>query len=73
MKSTILIEKNLIKDIKKVKDYPRQTYDEILRKLLDVYVLFKGVQFDTANIHTLQKSKMTEIWDSKEDEVWDEI
>lgn len=73
MQTTILLDKSLVRDIKRAKDYPRQTYNEILRKLLDVYMLFKGVQFDTANINTLQKSKMTEIWDSKEDEIWDEI
>ncbi len=73
MQSTILIEKKLIKDIQKAKDYPRQTYNEILRKMLDLYILFKGVQVDTANIHSLQKSKMSQLWNSKEDEVWDEI
>ena len=70
MQSTILIEKKLIKDIQKAKDYTRQTYNEILRKMLDLYLLFKGVQVDIA---TLQKSKMSQLWDSKEDEVWDEI
>ena len=73
MQTTILIDKSLVKDIKKAKEYPRQTYNEILRKLLSVYSLFKDIQVDTANIHSLQKSKMTEIWDSKEDEIWNEI
>lgn len=73
MQTTILIDKSLVKDIKKVKDYPRQTYNEIIRRLLDVYILFKDTQIDTANIHTLQNSKMTELWDSKEDEIWDEM
>lgn len=73
MQSTILIDKKLIKDIQKAKDHPRQTYNEILRKMLDLYLLFQGVQVDTENINSLQKSKMTEIWSSKEDEVWDEV
>ena len=73
MQTTILIDKTLVRDIKKAKDYPRQTYKEILRKMLAVYSLFKDIQVDTANIHSLQKSKMTEIWDSKEDDIWDEI
>jgi len=73
MKSTILLDKTLIKDIKKAKDYSRQTYDEILRKMHDVYLLFKGVQIDTQNIKTIQNSKMTELWNSKEDEIWNEI
>ena len=73
MQSTILMEKKPIKDIQKAKDYPRQTYNGILRKMRDLYILFKGVPVSTANIHSLQKSKMSQLWNSKEDEVWDEI
>ena len=73
MKTTILIDKSLVRDIKKVKDYPRQTYDEILSKMVYVYTIFQGTQLETTNIQTLQHSKMAEIWDSKEDDFWDEI
>ena len=71
--STILIDKRVIELLKETKDYPKQTYNELLEKMAKIFlVLKKRNQYDEF-LHKIQQPKMKEIWDNKEDEVWDEI
>ena len=69
--STILINKKLIEDMKKVKEYPRQTYNELIEKMLKCFVnLKKSNQYDEF-LHKIQQEKMKELWDNKKDEEWE--
>ena len=71
--STILIDKRVIELLKETKDYPKQTYNELLEKMAKIFlVLKKRNQYDEF-LHKIQQPKMKEIWGNKEDEVWDEI
>ena len=71
--STILINKKVIELLKETKDYPKQTYNELLEKMAKIFlVLKKRNQYDEF-LHKIQQPKMNELWDNKEDEVWDEI
>ena len=71
--STILINKKIIGLLKEAKDHPKQTYNEILEKMARVFItLKKRNQYDEF-LHKIQQPKMKEIWNNKEDEIWDEI
>ena len=70
--STIMIDKETIDLLKKAKEYPRQTYNELLKKLISTFeVVKKKNQYDEF-LHKIQQPKMKEIWDNKYDQVWDE-
>ncbi|MBI2004302.1 hypothetical protein HYS72_02445 [Candidatus Pacearchaeota archaeon] len=71
--STILIDKRVIELLKETKDYPKQTYNELLEKMAKIFlVLKKRNQYDEF-LHKIQQPKMKELWGNKEDEFWDEI
>ena len=73
MKSTILIDKEVIRILKMAKEYPRQTYDELLRKMAHIFIKIKeNNQYDEF-LHKIQKEKMKELWENKEDEVWENV
>ncbi|MBD3249406.1 hypothetical protein GF336_05150 [Candidatus Woesearchaeota archaeon] len=69
--TTIQVDKSIVNSLKEVREYPRQTYNELLKRMVQV---FKGVkkrnQYDEF-LHKIQKTKMKELWDNKEDEAWE--
>lgn len=69
--STILINKELIEMLKEVREYPRQTYNELLRKMINIFRDIKQKNQYDEFLHKIQQSKMRELWDNKEDEVWE--
>jgi len=71
--STILLDRKLILELKKAKEYPRQTYNEILSKMIKAFIQIKqNNQYDEF-LHKIQQQKMKELWDNKEDESWEKI
>ena len=71
--STILLKKEIIEMLKIAKDNPRHTYNELLEKMVQIYLnLKKRDQYDKF-LHEIQKPKMKEIWDNKYDEIWEEV
>ena len=71
MKSTILIDKEVIRILKMAKEHPRQTYGELLKKMAEVFVKVKESNQYDEFLHKVQQPKMKELWDNKEDEVWE--
>ena len=71
MKSTILIDKEVIRILKMAKEYPRQTYDELLRKMTKIFIILKESNQYDEFLHKIQQPKMKELWDNKEDEIWE--
>ena len=68
--STIQLNEEVINELKKVKEHPRQTYNELLSKMTKIFIeLKKRDQYDKF-LHEIQKTKMKELWDNKEDEAW---
>ena len=71
--TTIQIEKSLLDELKDIREYPRQTYNELIARLI---VIFKKVsmsnQYDEF-LHKVQQQKMKELWDNKSDEAWDNV
>ncbi len=69
--STILLRKDVIGMLKKAREHPRQTYNELIEKMTKIFLKIKeNDQYDKF-LHKIQKSKMKEIWDNKEDEIWE--
>lgn len=71
--STILLDKRVIGLLKMAKEHPRQTYNELLEKMVKNFLKTKERNQYDEFLHKIQKEKMKELWDNKEDEVWDEI
>jgi len=70
--TTIQLDKSVVKSLKQIREYPRQTYNELISHMIE---LFKNVkkrnQYDEF-LHKIQQQKMKELWDNKEDEVWED-
>jgi rRNA pseudouridine-1189 N-methylase Emg1 (Nep1/Mra1 family) len=70
MATTIQLDESIVESLKKTKEYPRQTYNELIAHMVSV---FKNVklknQYDEF-LHKIQQQKMKELWDNKEDEEW---
>ena len=69
--STVLLEKKIIGDLKKIKEYPRQTYNELLSKMILIFKKAKERNQYDAFLHKIQQQKMKELWDNSEDEAWE--
>ena len=71
--STIQLNKNVIEQIKKAKEYPRQTYNELLGKMSKIFIALKEKNQYDEFLHKIQQQKMKELWDTKEDEAWQNV
>ena len=69
--TTIQLDKPLVNSLKKAKEYPRQTYNELIKNMMRVFVsVKKNNQYDEF-LHKIQQTKMKDLWDNKEDEAWE--
>ena len=69
--STILLDKKVIELLKKAKEHSRETYNEIIEKMAIMFIELKNRNQYDEFLHKIQQPKMKEIWDNKEDEVWE--
>jgi len=71
MKTTIQLNKSVVVSLKEARQYHRQTYNELINNLLEMFQkLKKENQYDEF-LHKIQKNKMKELWDNQEDEEWE--
>ncbi|MBI5392877.1 hypothetical protein HZA96_03315 [Candidatus Woesearchaeota archaeon] len=70
--TTIQLNKEVVEKLKDVKEYPRQTYNELLIKLVTVFNAVKKKNSYDEFLHKIQQPKMKELWNNKEDEVWED-
>lgn len=70
-RTTIQLNKSVIELLKEMKEHPRQTYDELIRQMINALkVMKKKNQYDEF-LHKIQQQKMKELWDNLEDEAWE--
>jgi len=69
--TTIQLDKKVIEKLKDTKEYPRQTYNELIEHIISVFVNAKKRNQYDEFLHKIQQPKMRELWDNKEDEVWE--
>ena len=68
--TTIQLKKSVVKELKSIRKYPRETYNETISDLIKIAkVSKKKSQYDEF-IHKIQQAKMKELWDNVEDEAW---
>ena len=73
MKTTIQIEKKILEELKELRKHPRQTYNELISELINFYKrVSMNNQYDEF-LHKIQQEPMSELWDNKEDEAWENV
>jgi predicted CopG family antitoxin len=69
--TTIQLNKELVNSLKEIKQYPRQSYNELISNMIKVFKNNKN-QYDEF-LHKIQQEKMKELWDNQEDEEWQNV
>jgi rRNA pseudouridine-1189 N-methylase Emg1 (Nep1/Mra1 family) len=69
--TTIQLNKTVVTELKKAREYPRQTYNELIKNMTQVFKAIKEHNQYDEFLHKIQQNKMKELWDNKEDEVWE--
>ena len=70
-KTTIQVNKSVLNSLKEVRQYPRQTYEELIINLIEMFKKLKMKNQYDEFLHKIQQHKMKELWDNKEDEAWE--
>jgi hypothetical protein len=65
--TTIHLKKSIVKELKSIRKYPRETYNEIISDLIKAAKDRKTTQYDEF-IHKIQQAKMKELWGNECDE-----
>ena len=68
--TTIQLDKSLVNSLKKAREYPRQTYNELIKHMVKVFESVKQKNQYDEFLHKVQQAKMRELWDNKADEAW---
>lgn len=69
--TTIQVDKSLVKSLKEVQEYPRQTYNDLIRHMIKVFQAAKKRNQYDEFLHKIQQAKMKELWNNTEDEAWE--
>ncbi len=69
--TTIQLEKNLVHSLQQAREYPKQSYNELIKHMLTVFKEIKSKNQYDEFLHKIQQAKMKELWDNKEDEAWE--
>jgi len=68
--TTIQLNKSIVNSLKQIREYPRQTYNELIKNMINVFKNIKQKNQYDEFLHKIQQTKMKELWDNKDDEVW---
>lgn len=70
--TTVQVKKETLKRLKDEKEYSKQSYDDLIQDMIEIYKdVKKRNQYDEF-LHKIQQSKMKELWDNPEDEEWED-
>jgi rRNA pseudouridine-1189 N-methylase Emg1 (Nep1/Mra1 family) len=69
--TTIQLDKSIVNILKTIREYPRQTYNELIKHMAQVFKSVKKRNQYDEFLHKIQQAKMKELWGSKEDEDWE--
>jgi len=71
--TTIQLDQKIVKELKEIKEYPEQTYSSLIEKMIVNFKKAKERDQYDKYLHMIQKAKMKELWDNKEDEEWNNV
>lgn len=66
--TTIQLNKSLVKELKSIKKYPRQTYEELIEDLIKAA---KSMTEYDEFLHKAQQAKMKELWEEGDYKAWE--
>jgi hypothetical protein len=69
--TTIQLNKSTLDSLKEIKEYPRQTYNELIEHMIMLFKTLKRKNQYDEFLHKIQQPKMKELWDNKEDGEWE--
>ncbi len=69
--TTIQLDKSVVESLKKIREYPRQTYNELITNMIKLFKNLKDRNQYDEFLHKIQQPKMKELWDNEEDESWE--
>lgn len=69
--TTIQVKKSVVKELKDIRKYPRETYNETILNLIKAAKETKKRRQYDEFLHRIQQAKMKELWDNEEDEAWE--
>jgi hypothetical protein len=70
--TTIQLDKSVVKSLKKIRENPRQTYNELISHMIEIFTNVKKKNQYDEFLHKIQQQKMNELWHNKEDEAWED-
>jgi len=71
--TTIQLDKKNLESLKRYKEYPRQSYNELISHMLEIFKSVKSKNQYDEFLHKIQQQKMKELWDNEKDEVWNNV
>ena len=71
--TTIQIKRETLKILKEIKEYPRQTYSDLLSRMALIFKESKKRSHYDEFLHRIQQYKMKELWDNRKDEAWENV
>lgn len=71
--TTIQLNKKIVNALQKIKMHPRQTYNELISDLIDYKLKTSEKNQYSEFLYKIQQEKMKELWDNKEDEIWENV
>lgn len=73
MATTIQLDKSIVNSLKEIRGYPRQTYNELVKEMIQIFKSVKKKNQYDEFLHKIQQQKMKELWNNKEDEAWQNV
>jgi len=71
--TTIQLKKSIVKELKSIRQYPREPYNETISNLIKLAKEHKSRRQYDEFLHRVQQVKMKELWDNEEDEAWEHV
>ncbi len=71
--TTIQLKKSIVKELKSIRRYPRETYNETISNLIKLAKEHKSRKQYDEFLHRVQQEKMMELWDNEDDEAWEHV
>ncbi len=68
--TTIQLKKSVVEELKSIRKYPRETYNETITNLIKTSKETRNQRQYDEFLHAIQQKKMQELWGNTEDEAW---
>ncbi len=69
--TTVRIDEEVLESLSRLKKHPRESYNEVISELVDLAK--DSEKYRDKFLNQIQKAKMKELWDNKEDEAWERV